>query len=1061
VFISSGHDEYVSGPQRQGIEDARAAGVNMMFLSGNEMFWKTRFENSTDGTNTAYRTMVCYKETKPEQKIDPNSAWTGTWRDPTLSPPSDGGRPENAVTGTLFMVNGYRADAMQVPASYGRNRFWRNTSIASATGTTTFPTGTLGYEWDTDADNGFRPPGAVPLSFTNVNVTGGQYVLQDYGNTYGEGPMTHSLMLYRDQTSGALVFGAGTVQWSWGLDNDHVYPPGAPASTPTVPAIQQSTVNMLADMGVQPRSLMAGLSIATKSTDTSGPAVAVAAPAAGSTVPAGSTQTIQGTATDVGGGKVGVVEVSTDGGTTWKRATGLDNWTYTWTPTVLGAAAVKVRAADDGATIGPVQTINVTVGPQQCPCTVFGNQVPAKPDAADGSAIEVGMKFTTSINASVTGVRFYKSAANTGTHAGSLWTSAGQRLATGTYTGESASGWQTLTFATPVLIRAGQTYITSYTAPAGHYSADGAFFATKGAGVVPLTAPASTASSGNGVYRYGSGFPDSSSNSANYYVDVVVTTDTADNQPPTVTAISPADGATGAYTDTTVTTTFSEAIDPASVNVTVKAGATAVPGTTTVDDKVATFTSTNLLSANTTYTVTSTASDGFGNALATPKTWSFTTGSSSAPCPCTVFGAATPGIMDAADASNVELGMKIQPSVNALVTGVRFYKSAANTGTHTGTLWTSAGVSLATGTFTGETATGWQILIFATPVQVRSGQIYVVSYRAPNGHYAADRNYFATNGAGRGVVTAPSSPQVAGQSVYVYGGGFPSNSFNATNYWVDVVVDTTGADSAPPTVTSTDPGSNATAVSTNGGLTANFSEQVEPSSVQFTLADPGGAIVAGTTAVAPDGRSAVFSPNTPLAGTTVYTARVSATDLVGNAMATPYSWSFTSGAAGSCPCSLFRPTDTPAGTGTGGALEMGTRIRTDANGWITGVRFFKTAGDPGTHTGTLWSAAGAQLATGTYTGESGSGWQTLSFAQPVQVTAGSSYVVSYFSSAGRYGYTTQYFTMDKVYGPLTGLATSATASNGVWRYGSGGVFPTGDGNSTNYWVDVVFTTTRP
>jgi hypothetical protein len=178
-------------------------------------------------------------------------------------------------------------------------------------------------------------------------------------------------------------------------------------------------------------------------------------------------------------------------------------------------------------------------------------------------------------------------------------------------------------------------------------------------------------------------------------------------------------------------------------------------------------------------------------------------------------------------------------------------------------------------------------------------------------------------------------------------------------------------------------------------------------------------------------------------------------------MATPYSWSFTSGAAGSCPCSLFRPTDTPAGTGTGGALEMGTRIRTDANGWITGVRFFKTAGDPGTHTGTLWSAASAQLATGTYTGESGSGWQTLSFAQPVQVTAGSSYVVSYFSSAGRYGYTTQYFTMDKVYGPLTGLATSATASNGVWRYGSGGVFPTGDGNSTNYWVDVVFTTTRP
>ena len=42
--------------------------------------------------------------------------------------------------------------------------------------------------------------------------------------------------------------------------------------------------------------------------------------------------TITGTATDTGGGRVGGVEVSVDGGTTWHPATGRANWTYTWTP---------------------------------------------------------------------------------------------------------------------------------------------------------------------------------------------------------------------------------------------------------------------------------------------------------------------------------------------------------------------------------------------------------------------------------------------------------------------------------------------------------------------------------------------------------------------------------------------------------------------------------------------------------------------------------------------------------------------------------------------------------
>ncbi len=63
AYISVGHDEYWSGEQRANVEAARDAGVNLLFWSGNEVYWKTRYEASIDGTDTAYRTLVCYKET--------------------------------------------------------------------------------------------------------------------------------------------------------------------------------------------------------------------------------------------------------------------------------------------------------------------------------------------------------------------------------------------------------------------------------------------------------------------------------------------------------------------------------------------------------------------------------------------------------------------------------------------------------------------------------------------------------------------------------------------------------------------------------------------------------------------------------------------------------------------------------------------------------------------------------------------------------------------------------------------------------------------------------------
>ncbi len=141
------------------------------------------------------------------------------------------------------------------------------------------PVGTLGYEWGGDVDNGFRPAGLVDLSSTTIAETlfgapgGGDGigggVFTDYGHTTGPGPSTNNLTLYR-APSGALVFSTQSVQWSWGLDAEHDTP-----GTPVDVNMQQATVNLFADMGVQPGSLMAGLTAATATTDTTGPTTTI------------------------------------------------------------------------------------------------------------------------------------------------------------------------------------------------------------------------------------------------------------------------------------------------------------------------------------------------------------------------------------------------------------------------------------------------------------------------------------------------------------------------------------------------------------------------------------------------------------------------------------------------------------------------------------------------------------------------------------------------------------------------------------------------------------------
>ena len=126
--------------------------------------------------------------------------------------------------------------------------------------------------------------------------------------------------------------------------------------------------------------------------------------------------------------------------------------------------------------------------------------------------------------------------------------------------------------------------------------------------------------------------------------------------------------------------------------------------------------------------------------------------------------------------------MKFQASTSGDIVGLRFYKGPSNTGQHVADLWSSSGTLLATATFTNETTSGWQQVNFATPVTITAGTTYIASYHTA-GNYSDDPNLFA-NAVTNGPLTA-----LASGGVYAYGSGnvFPSNSFNASNYWVDVV----------------------------------------------------------------------------------------------------------------------------------------------------------------------------------------------------------------------------------------------------------------------------------
>ena len=107
------------------------------------------------------------------------------------------------------------------------------------------------------------------------------------------------------------------------------------------------------------------------------------------------------------------------------------------------------------------------------------------------------------------------------------------------------------------------------------------------------------------------------------------------------------------------------------------------------------------------------------------------------------------------------------------------------------------------------------------------------------------------------------------------------------------------------------------------------------------------------------------------------------------------------------------------------------KFRSDEDGYITALRFYKQPNNTGTHVGHLWSGTGQLLAAATFTGETASGWQEVDLPNPVPITKDTTYVTSYYATAGRFGFSPGYFNQGVDRAPLHAPAPrppAATAS---------------------------------
>jgi hypothetical protein len=326
------------------------------------------------------------------------------------------------------------------------------------------------------------------------------------------------------------------------------------------------------------------------------------------------------------------------------------------------------------------------------------------------------------------------------------------------------------------------------------------------------------------------------------------TTDT----PPVVIATLPANGATGVLLNQPLIATFSSTMNcstlysPAKSFTVTGPGGTSVVGTVSCTGNGAIFTPANPLTPNSLYvaTITTAATDLQGVSLASNYSWTFRTGT-----------AATAPSVVSTNPVNGATGVPTNQAVAAT------FSEAMNPATISGTTFTL-------------TAPGG-VVVPGTVVYAVSGSAAIFT---PTSALAASTLFTATITTG--------AQDLAGNSL-------------ASNF---VWTFTTGSapDNTNPTVTSTVPANGAIGVPINQAVSATFSKGMNPltvSATTFMLTGPGTTPVTGLVTYSGVGNTATFTPAANLLPNTLYTATITtgAKGLAGNALASNFVWTFTTG----------------------------------------------------------------------------------------------------------------------------------------------------------------------
>src|SRR3989441_876553 len=218
-FLSVGHDEYWSKPMLDAVVAARDAGINLAFFGADAAAWQVRFEPSTSGVPN--RVLVCYRDATLDPITDP-SLKSVQWRDPPLN------RPEQTLIGVQYtsqVLWNPQHDAY-VPHVVTNSGNW----VYAGTG---FKDGDsvpwiVGYE----ADRSFS-------QYPGPNAVSGTYTLLSHSPfTSSSSTSDYANSSVYQAPSGAWVFGAGSMGWSWALDSYG-------GRNLVDPRIQQTTANIL------------------------------------------------------------------------------------------------------------------------------------------------------------------------------------------------------------------------------------------------------------------------------------------------------------------------------------------------------------------------------------------------------------------------------------------------------------------------------------------------------------------------------------------------------------------------------------------------------------------------------------------------------------------------------------------------------------------------------------------------------------------------------------------------------------------------------------------------